>query len=116
MQRIACLQLPKFVIAIDDGVFSNFYNLSICLEVEHFDVPIVINVMGIKPFIPIFLMFQLHVMYFLLLMMNLLLMKYFQFIYIFEVNEKEFNNVNRVNNHRANKHMEVQVKNVFDEW
>jgi hypothetical protein len=31
---------------MDDGVFSNFYNPSICLDVEHFDVPIVINVYG----------------------------------------------------------------------
>jgi hypothetical protein len=36
--------------------------------------------------------------------------------FFLEVNEKEFNNVNGVNNHKTNKHMEVQVKNAFDEW
>ncbi len=68
-------------------------------------------VLGLKHFVPILLLLQLIIIHFLLLMMDLLLMRYlFQFL---EVNEKKLNNVNR-GGHRDSKHMKVLANNTFD--
>jgi hypothetical protein len=73
----------------------NFYNLSICLlgGSKTLMSMLQLMVLALKHFVPILLLLQSTIIHFLLLMMNLLLMRYlFQFL---EVDEKKLNNVNR---------------------
>jgi hypothetical protein len=83
------------------------------LEVEHFDVLIVVNVYGDQTFHPKFFDVCNTLS---TIDDEFVLDEIFSKSLFLEVNEKKFDNITKVNNHRATKHMVVHVKNAFDEW